>query len=84
MYCIEKIAPHMSITQMRLDYESKRKARLLMFMTGINTISHDEENRHPNSRYGVTDGFGMQRKTHSQKRPQIGIPQVLCASGGRL
>ena len=52
-------------------------------VAGINTISHDEENRHPNSRYGVTDGFGMQRKTHSQKRPQTAKTRKSQGAGSR-
>lgn len=41
-------------------------------LTGINTISHDDENRNPNSRYAIEMGsyMGQSRKNNSQKRPQ--------------
>jgi hypothetical protein len=40
-------------------------------LTGINTISHDDENRNPNSRYAIEMGsyMGQSRKNNSQKRP---------------
>lgn len=46
-------------------------------LAGINTISHDDENRNPNARYGIEMGsyMGQSRKNNSQKRPQTAKPR---------
>ena len=50
-----------------------RKPRRQNKIQGINTISHDDENRNPNSRV-VSEGL-MIRKNNSQRRPQTAKPR---------
>ena len=55
---------------------------------GMNTISHDDENRNPNGiRYGgMGESLNLGRKTNSQKRPGTAKPRkggLISATGSR-